>query len=260
MQRFFISPTTFAQQPITLTGDQAHQVRRVLRMRLGDRAILLDGQGHACEAVLIVVGDADVRFQVVRHWETDGEPVTQVVLYQAVLKGERFGWALQKGVEIGVSVFVPIICERNVVDDMDAVEGKRERWEHIIQEAAEQSGRGRLPVLAPAQLFGQAVLPTLRGSLGPCRDVACNVSTGVRLILWEGEQEVRLCDALAGCNFASGAGIQVFVGPEGGFTEGEVSLARRYGIQPVTLGPRILRAETAGVIAAALILYTAGDI
>ena len=70
----------------------------------------------------------------------------------------------------------------------------------------------------------------------------------------------RLRDALAGCNFATGARIQMFVGPEGGFSEEEVALARSYGVQPVTLGPRILRAETAGVVAAAMILYAAGDV
>jgi 16S rRNA (uracil1498-N3)-methyltransferase len=300
MHRFFVPPPTFTHQPITLTGDQAHQVRRVLRMRLGDRAILLDGQGRACEAILIAISDADVRFQAVRHWDADGEPATRVILYQAMLKGDHFAWALQKGTEVGVSAFVPIICERNVVDDMAAVESKRARWERIIQEAAEQSGRGRLPELRPAQLFGQAAtpIPSLplsfdrlgtssareRGnsaSIGSndfsrsTRHGATEVATTEamppspvgkgaggegRLLLWEGEHELRLRDALAGCNFASGVSIQIFVGPEGGFTEEEVALARRYGIQPVTLGPRILRAETAGAIATALILYEAGDI
>ena len=82
----------------------------------------------------------------------------------------------------------------------------------------------------------------------------------LRLIAWEGEQANRLRDVLAGCNFTDGARIEVFIGPEGGFTEEEVALARRYGIQPVTLGPRILRGETAGVVAATLILCAAGEI
>ena len=237
---------------MVLTGPQAHQVRRVLRMRLGERAVLLDGRGWACEGLLIAVSEADVRFQVLRRWQESGEPRTQITLLQAVLKGERFGWVLQKGTEVGVSAFMPVICERNVVDDMEAVEDKRERWERIIQEAAEQSGRAFLPQLLPAQLFQQAAQP---GSL-PNK---AGAAPPLRLMLWEGEQGASLNGALANCNFASGARIQVLVGPEGGFTEEEVHLARSYGIRTITLGPRILRADTAGVVAAAIILHEAGE-
>ncbi len=252
MQRFFVSPEAFERQPVVLTGPQAHQVRRVLRMRLGERAVLLDGRGWACEGLLIAVTETDVRFQVSQRWQESGEPRTQITLLQAVLKGERFGWVLQKGTEVGVSAFMPVICERNVVDDMEAVEDKRERWERIIQEAAEQSGHAFLPQLLPAQLFQQAVQPSsLPGKAG--------ASPPLRLLLWEGEQEASLNGALAGCNFASGARIQVLVGPEGGFTEEEVRLARSYGIRTITLGPRILRADTAGVVAAAIILHEAGE-
>jgi 16S rRNA (uracil1498-N3)-methyltransferase len=252
MHRFFIPPAAFQQHLVLLTGDVAFQMRRVLRLRLGERVILLDGEGGACEAVLIALGEEDARLQVARRWQAEGEPRTHITLCQAVLKGDHFAWALQKGVEAGVSAFAPIVCERNVVDDLAAVEGKRERWERVIREAAEQSGRGRLPELRPAQLFGQAAPPPSPGRGG--------AGGGVRLLLWEGERELRLRAALAGCNFASGVGIQLFVGPEGGFTEAEVDLARRCGIQPVSLGPRILRAETAGVIAAALVLYEANEI
>jgi 16S rRNA (uracil1498-N3)-methyltransferase len=252
MHRFFVAPEAFERQPVVLTGPQAHQVRRVLRMRLGERAMLLDGRGWACEGLLIAVNDADVRFQVLRRWRESGEPRTQITLLQAVLKGERFGWVLQKGTEVGVSAFMPVICERNVVDDMEAVEDKRERWERIIQEAAEQSGRAFLPQLLPAQLFQQAAQP------GLLPDKA-GASPPLRLMLWEGERETSLNGALAGCNFASGARIQVVVGPEGGFTGEEVRLARSYGIRTITLGPRILRADTAGVVAAAIILHEAGE-
>jgi 16S rRNA (uracil1498-N3)-methyltransferase len=262
MHRFFVPPSALETQPITLTGDQAHQVRRVLRMRLGDRATLLDGRGWACEGILIAVGETDVKFQAGRRWAVAGEPATHITLHQAVLKGERFGWALQKGVEVGVGAFVPLICERNVVDDMASVENKRERWERIIQEAAEQCGRGRLPELRPAQLFAQAVQPTPPALLRQAQDRLLPAKDGgeIRLILWEGEHEARLRDTLAGCNFGPGAGIQLFVGPEGGFTEEEVAMARSYGVRPVSLGPRILRAETAGIVAAALILYEAGEL
>lgn len=261
MHRFFVSPDALRAQPVILTGDQAHQVRRVLRLRLGDRVTLLDGEGWAYDARLIALGETDARFQTVQRWQAAGEPAVAITLFQAMLKGERFGWALQKGTEVGVSRFVPLVCERNVIDDLDAIDSatKRERWERIIQEAAEQCGRGRLPELLPAQLFAQAVAAPPQPPPSRREGIAGGPAA-LRLIPWEGERAVRLRDALAGCNFAEDARIEVFIGPEGGFTEEEVALARRYGVQPVTLGPRILRAETAGVIAAAIILHQAGEI
>jgi len=247
MHRFFVSPEAFASHPVVLTGDQAHQIRRVLRLRLGERVELLDGQGYAYETILIALGEADAKFQVVKRWAVTGEPLTHVTLFQAVLKGDNFTWALQKGTEVGVSRFVPTICARNVVEGLDGAEGKRERWAGISQEAAEQCGRGRLPELAPAEVLPQAL------SYQPEKGT-------LRLMAWEDEQANRLRDVLAGCNLSDGARIEVFVGPEGGFADEEVAAARRYGIQPVTLGPRILRAETAGVVAATLILCAAGEI
>jgi 16S rRNA (uracil1498-N3)-methyltransferase len=247
MHRFFVSPQAFAGHPVVLTGDQAHQIRRVLRLRLGERVELLDGQGYAYEAILIALGETDAKLQVVKRWAAEGEPQTHITLFQAVLKGDNFTWALQKGTEVGVSRFVPTICERNVVDDLDAAEGKRERWARIIQEAAEQCGRGRLPELAPAELLPQAL------AYAPAKGT-------LRLIAWEGEHSARPRDVLAGRNLTARSRIEVFVGPEGGFTDEEVASARRYGIQPVTLGPRILRAETAGVVAATLVLGAIGEL
>ncbi len=259
MHRFFVSPDALRAQPVILTGDQAHQVRRVLRLRLGDRVTLLDGQGWCYEAVLIALSETDARFQLLQRRPAEGEPAVHITLYQAVLKGERFDWALQKGTEVGISAFVPLVCERNVVDDLDAIESKRERWQRIIREAAEQSGRGRLPILSPAMLFSRAVA-TSAAALSAQMARLSREPQPVRLIAWEQEQGARLRDVLQSCNLAPGARIEVLVGPEGGFTAQEIALARQHNVRPITLGPRILRAETAGVVAAALILYEAGEI
>lgn len=246
MHRFFVSPGLLAHSPVTLTGDQAHQIRRVLRLQPGDWVTLLDGEGWTYEAELIAVSSRDVRLTIGRRMQAAGEPPVHITLHQAVLKGERFSWALQKGTEVGVSAFVPLVCERSVIDDLHVVEGKRDRWRRIIQEAAEQCGRGCVPDLLPAQLMRQAVKAPAQGG-------------ALRLIPWEGERITSLREALSGCNFNDRMHIELFVGPEGGFTDGEVDWARRHGVQPVTLGPRILRAETAGLVAAAAILYQAGE-
>jgi len=260
VHRFFVSPKTLAVRPVVLRGEQARQIRRVLRLEPGDPVLLLDNRGQAYDAVLESYGGRDeARFDVVSQREAGGEPATHLTLYQAVLKGERFGWALQKGTELGVSRFVPLICERNVVDDMHAIEKRRDRWERILREAAEQSHRGRIPELAPAELFQAAVKATPSDTGG--------AGAPLRLIPWEGEQDTGLRQALASaglppasCNPKGSTRIEILIGPEGGFTAGEIDLARRYGVQPVTLGPRILRGETAGPVTAALILFAVGDI
>jgi 16S rRNA (uracil1498-N3)-methyltransferase len=248
MHRFFVSPESIRQTTAVLRGQQAHQIYRVLRLRPGEHVLLLDNSGSAYESVLAGCDEGTARFEIAQRLPVDGEPHTHITLYQAVLKGESFGWALQKGTEIGVSCFVPMICERSVISDPGAVDQRRERWTRIIQEAAEQSGRAHLPELAPVQLFATAVR------------AAAPASEVLRLIPWEEARTTHLSAALADCNFAAGARIQLYIGPEGGFTAEEVDLARGYGIMPVTLGSRILRAETAGIVAAAAVLYAAGEI
>jgi 16S rRNA (uracil1498-N3)-methyltransferase len=253
MHRFFVDPQILKAQPIVLTGSQAHQVRKVLRLRPGDRVILLDNCGLACEAQLTGYRADQATFELLRSWVASGDPRLHLTLYQAVLKGERFEWVLQKGTELGIGRFVPLVCARNVVEDEQAIRQKLERWKRIILEAAEQSGRVRLPELSQSVTFFDAIRETPAGEFGRTD------REGVRLIAWEGERATGLRGVLSECNLASKSRIQVFVGPEGGFTEDEVRSAQDAGIRPVSLGPRILRAETAGLVTAAAIFYESGD-
>ena len=124
MQRFFVSPSLLTQRPVVLTGEMAHQMRRVLRLAPGDRVSLLDGEGWAHEAEVLAITGKDVRLNVLSRSEATGEPRAQITLYQAVLKGERFAWALQKGTEVGVSAFVPLVTERTIIDDLQAVDSE----------------------------------------------------------------------------------------------------------------------------------------
>ncbi len=271
MDRFFVSPGLLRSRAIVLTGEQAHRVRRVLRLRPGERVQLLDNLGSVYEAVLSGYGPQEAHFLIEGQEVAGGEPATHLTLFQSTLKGERFEWVLQKGTELGTSRFVPLICARNVVDDRRAVDGKRERWQRIIQEAAEQSGRGRLPELAPCLCFGDAVrsAPALAPRSAGTPGSRPAESGAIRLIPWEGVRDDGgrcpqpprpLREVLAGCNIRAGMRIEVFVGPEGGFDAAEIQLARNHGILPVSLGPRILRSETAGVVAAATIMYEVGEI
>jgi 16S rRNA (uracil1498-N3)-methyltransferase len=247
MHRFFVSPSVLRDSSVVVTGDLAHQMRRVLRLAPGARVQLLDGEGLACESEVTAITAKEVRLAVVSRTLASGEPRVHITLFQAVLKGERFAWALQKATEIGVAAFVPLITERSIIDDLHVVEAKADRWQRVIQEAAEQCGRGKVPQLQHGQMLRQALKsPGWPGAL--------------RLIPWEGEHGVALSQVLRECNLNEGTRIEVFVGPEGGFTEGEVDWARRHEVLPVTLGPRILRAETAGLVAAVGILYQSGEL
>lgn len=251
MHRFFIPPSWIEGNEVTIIGKQAHQIADVLRMEPGDKVLVLDNSGWEVETRLLFVDRHAIRGEVVTRRLSAGEPRTKVSLYQGVLKGKRFEFTLQKGTELGVVEFVPLIADRCVLSDLEAVESKRERWEMIIQEAAEQSRRGRKPVLRPPMLFRQA-----------CEEL--RAAAGLKLVLWEREARTALRDLLreAPPGYSGRLPpftIRLLAGPEGGFTDEEVEIARRYGLFPVRMGPRILRAETAGIVAAAAVLYELGD-
>ncbi len=235
--RFFIPPDWLTPPRVTLSGDIARQLKTVLRLKPGDSIIVLDNSGLEWQVKLTRFDRAVVEGEITSQQASQGEPRVQLTLYQGTLKGQKFEWVLQKGTELGVSRFAPVICQRSVVADVAALAKKRERWQQIIREAAEQSRRGRLPQLEPALPLAEAVRQV--GSaliLMPWEEAA---GPGLKAILTE----------------TKASAIAVFIGPEGGFTADEAALVRQAGGQVVKLGPRILRAETAGLAACAAILY-----
>jgi 16S rRNA (uracil1498-N3)-methyltransferase len=237
--RFFIDPANITPPTVTLGGDIARQLKTVLRMLPGETIVVLDNSGREYTVTLTEVEKQSVRGQIIAQRICPAEPGLHLTLYQGTLKAQKFEWVLQKGTELGVSRFVPVICQRSVVNKAEAVAGKYARWADIIREAAEQSGRGRLPELAPAMPWPDAV-----------RDAQ---SAALALIPWE---EAPAEHTLRAAIDASVSGsIVLFIGPEGGFSAPEVALAQAGGVQAVTLGPRILRAETAGLAACAAIMF-----
>ena len=251
MHRFFVPPDWLEEDRVTIVGSLVHQIRNVLRLGPGDHIVVLDNSGWEQEVEIARVGKEHVLGQVVDKRLASGEPRTKITLYQGVLKGRRLEFALQKGTELGIVEFVPLISDRCVIANLDDVDKKRERWQRIILEAAEQCQRGRLPHLRPAMLFRPACESARRGGLSlipweEAHDHEVEGATSLRSVLQEREQPPF--------------SVNIFVGPEGGFTPDEVELARQYGLIPISLGPRILRAETAGLVAAAAILYELGDL
>lgn len=249
MVRFFLPRESFSTAEVVVS-DRAvlHHLHDVLRLGPGDTVVFLDNAGWEYETVLQTVEAGQASGQILQKRLCAHEPRTKVTLYQAMLKGDRFEWALQKGTEVGVSVFVPILSERCIVQYATQLSRRKlDRWEKIIQGAAEQSRRGRMPPLQPVLLFAAA-----------CEQVQLSSSLG--LIPWE-EDGTPIRQALEEAARAQHPfNVALFIGPEGGFSPAEVELAQDYGLRPVSLGSRILRAETAGVVAAAVVLYQYGDL
>jgi 16S rRNA (uracil1498-N3)-methyltransferase len=247
--RFFVQPDQIAGQRVTLANEQARQIASVLRLRERDQIAVLDNSGWQYDVRLERVTTDYVTGAIVARSRAEREPAARLTLYQAMLKKDNFEWVLQKGTEIGVARFVPLITERSVVRQKDLKAAKAQRWQRIISEAAEQSGRGFLPELAAPMELDEA--------LAAAREFDS------ALMPWVQERESGLVNQvkdLPETQEKVGPRIALFIGPEGGFSEEETARAQKAGVQPVSLGPRILRSETAAVVAAALTLSALGDL
>lgn len=236
--RFFVPPETLAADTLRLPDDVAHQVAHVLRLHAGERVVLLGG-GLEHEVELVAVARSGVTVRVVATRPATGEPRLRLTLCPALLKADKFEWVLQKCTELGVAAFQPVISARCVSDAASA--RKMARWQRIVQEAAEQSGRGIVPPVAEPIALDK--LP-----------VEAAIAT---LMAYEQEHRRGLRAALA--EAATGGALVLVVGPEGGFTPDEVERFCARGAQAVSMGLRILRAETACVAAVAAAMSAAGE-
>jgi 16S rRNA (uracil1498-N3)-methyltransferase len=277
MHRFFVPPSWVQTDRIALSGAVVHQIRDVLRLQPGDVIVALDDSGWEYSVRLESVSREQVSGRIEQKALSRSEPRTKITLYQSMLKGHRFEWALQKGTELGVVEFVPMVSDRCVISSLDVGQSKLGRWQRIIKEAAEQSRRARLPRLHAPMLFTQAcerarcadlaVVPweeenqrTLRSMLTASCGSQPVVRSQGQLVSAEGDPHTEQTAGPKPETARRPFSIHLFVGPEGGFTAREIDQSRRYGLTPVSLGPRILRAETAGLVAATMILYQLDDL
>lgn len=229
MPRLFVPPAAFPN----ITGADAHYVRNVLRLQAGDRLELLDGTGQVHEAEIVSLTKELVTVKVVRSSPSDREPVVKVTLAQALPKGSKMDFVVEKSVELGVNRIIPVLTERTI-----GRSAKTERWRKLAKEAAEQAGRAIIPEVSESTNFASVLKLKERFDLA--------------LLPWELEKNISLRSALQASKPSS---IIVLIGPEGGFSQAEVEQARAMGWQTVTLGKRILRTETAGLAVLANIMY-----
>ena len=245
MRRFFVPANAISGSEAELPRELARRLHTVLRLKPGDRIVLADGSGLDREAELTALSARAATARVVGERRSPPEPSVELVLYQSLIRPQRFDLVLEKGTELGVARFVPLLAGRGQVKAPGG-EKRPERWRRIVTEAAEQCERGRVPdVGAPVAL-----------------ESAVASAPGLKLLPWEEEfaSGGRGLTACLRSLEAPPAAVSLFIGPEGGFAPEEVGRAREAGCVSVSLGERVLRSETAGIVAVALVMGELGEL
>jgi 16S rRNA (uracil1498-N3)-methyltransferase len=243
MRRLLVDPQALREGALVVTGSQAHYLRDVLRLAPGDAVSLFDGQGYEAWARVVAVDRDGVRLAASAPAPSRALPALHLALVVALAKGERMDWVVEKATELGVAAILPAAAERSVV----ALSGERARarvarWQRVAEAAARQSGRADVPEIRAPAPWGNQIA----------------AAPGVKRICFHTEAapgEGR--EALAGPAPRSAA---VAIGPEGGLVPAEVAMAREAGYSILSLGPRALRAETAAIVAVALVQHVWGDV
>ena len=242
MHRFFI-PQPFAEE-MQIIGADAHHISNVLRMRVGQH-IQIVSSDRVTALMEIKALTTDAAFvRLVKRIEQVNEPSVRIILAQGLAKGEKMDFILQKAVEVGVNTIVPVAMEYSVVKlDKNKAEKKVERWQKIAEEAAKQSKRDIVPKVTSVMDLDE-VLHSFAGS--------------TKLMAYEGETNLGLKKALLAIQNIEE--VLLIIGPEGGIAGKELKAAELAGVQTFSLGNRILRTETAGLVSATAILYETGDL
>lgn len=242
MVRFFLEPQDFAEDMLTLTGENA-QHAKVLRLKSGEQVLVCDGQGNECLCTVRDQIGNEWTLQVERRQTSESEASVRVSVYMAFPKADKLEHVIQKATELGAYEIVAFPSGRCVSrPDEKSLKKKLERWQKIAASAAEQSGRGRIPQVIVLESYKAALERAV------CSDRA--------ILLYENERATTLKMALEEAPLST---ISVLSGPEGGLEEKEVRQALDAGLHVCTLGLRILRCETAPLCALSAIMYAAGE-
>lgn len=236
MQRFFVPPHAIRGGQVYFTKAQARQIRQVLRLQPGDEVWVLDNQGSCYRVQLQHTDKYQATGLILTREAATGNPAGNLIMNMALIRGERFEWLLQKGVELGVTHFAPMLTRRTVRKTPGAQ--KWQRWQRIIQEAAEQCRRATMPQLLPPRSFDEALQEKQGIALMPVIAAQQPVSAVLHNLTWP---------------------VTLYIGPEGGFSSEEIALAQASDVHLLSLGVRILRTETAALVLTTLILHTLGE-
>lgn len=237
--RFFVANENIKDQKVVITGQDAHHLINVLRKKVGDEIEILDSCANCFLAKIVALKNNSVTCELISKKSKKTELPLKVTLFQCLPKAKKMDYILEKCTELGVFQIVPVISERSVVKlDQAQAAKKVARWNEITRSAAEQAGRVILPKVQPVLKLEEA-LTTQQHDL--------------KLIPWETENQTSLKFLLR--QQKNLQKLAIFIGPEGGFSQKEIKCAQENSVIPVTLGPRILRTETAGLFTLAAISY-----
>jgi 16S rRNA (uracil1498-N3)-methyltransferase len=243
-RRFYVTPEQINESNVTLSAEESHHLARVLRLRTNDEAFVFDGQGHEYRCRVGVVEKSGTQLEIIDELKDQVESPLRLTLAQALAKGEKFDFIVQKATELGVSSIAPIITDHTDIKLSDDSSARRlDRWQRISLESLKQSGRRRLvSVLTPVNV--KEFIESLAAS-------------NIVLVMSE-RGGLSIIEALK--DSESDSDIVVIIGPEGGWSDGEYDLFQNHRCKLVTLGPRILRTETAAIAAVTLVQHALGDI
>lgn len=242
MYQFFVSPDQIQGKKIIITGKDVNHIKNVLRMKAGEEIAVsngVDGREYRCGIQEILEEEVICELRFIE--EEGVELPSRITLFQGLPKADKMELIIQKAVELGVYEIIPVSCKRAVVRlDEKKEKSKISRWQGIAEAAAKQSKRGIIPSVGAVMSMKEAI--------------AYSRSAKVRIIPYELAENMADTKKIIN-SLQPGEDIAVFIGPEGGFEESEVQAAMEEGIQPVTLGKRILRTETAGLTVLSWIMY-----
>jgi 16S rRNA (uracil1498-N3)-methyltransferase len=244
MARFYIPQPQIEKGLLKVEGSEVRHIRRVLRLKVGDRLVLFDGSAKEYEGVIVEESPSSVVIKVEDILSPLRESPLEITLAQSLLKGEKMEYLIQKATELGIRKIIPFFSSRSVpLLDKSKKLRRYHRWEKIAIEACKQCGRVAVPKVEPLQNYSEM--------LGMAS------SEALRLILWEKKGQ-GLKEVLKGS--AGRTKIFFVVGPEGGMSDEEMGEAQKAWFTPITLGKRILRSETAGLCLLSVLQYEWGDL
>jgi 16S rRNA (uracil1498-N3)-methyltransferase len=245
MRRFFIEQTKITSTKIFITGSDAAHIKKVLRMKSGDRIGLFDGRGFEYEARIENLLAGSVEVSITKRFLSASESPVQIIVAQALLKDKKMDILARQLTEIGITKLIPFTSIRSVPrPDKKRLSERRKRWEKIAIEALKQCRRGHVTEIGETITFNDVIKI----------DDECDL----KIVFWENESK-PISDAVQQVYDRHYRKILAVLGPEGGFTEKEIEDARACGFVTASLGPRILRAETASVAACTILQYIFGD-
>lgn len=232
MHQFFVEDSQFGKEYVTITGSDVNHIKNVLRMRPGEKIRVSSASGRDCFCAIAEVGDSFVQADILDEEAPDTELSSKIYLFQALPKGERMEYVIQKAVELGVHEIIPVAMKYCVVKlDEKRAANRVKRWQAISESAAKQAKRSRIPRIRPVMSFAEAA--------------AYAKECDVRLVPYENERGMAATEE-ALQKIAPGKSISVIIGPEGGFADEEIAAVRE-DMDVISLGRRILRTDTAAI-------------